>query len=119
MNVRELAESDLRYTLENLNGSGVEFTLIDPAGTAYTITGAVGDIGILYESTGEAVRNRSIVCVCRMRSLSALTQETPERGWRAVVSDLQGRTVKLFVTGNDPDRTLGVYRLTMGLDLEE
>jgi hypothetical protein len=119
MTLRDLAEADLRYTLENLSGSGTPYTLIDPDGTEYSVIGAVGDIGIFYETTGgEATRNRSIFCTCRIRTLAVQTPLIPERGWKAIITDLQGKAIKLFVNGNDPDRTLGMYRLTMGLDVE-
>jgi hypothetical protein len=120
MTIRELAEADLKYTLENPNGSGTSFTLITPDGMEYSVIGTVGDIGIFYEpATGESTRNRSIVCTCRIRTLAEQTPLIPERGWKAVITDLQGKIINLFVNGNDPDRTLGLYRLTMGLDLEE
>jgi hypothetical protein len=120
MNVRELAEADLRYTLENTNASGTPYTLIDLEGKEYNVTGTVGDIGILFEPiAGEMIRNRSIVCTCRIRTLSTQTQSIPERGWKAIVKDLHDKETYLFVSGNDPDRTLGIYRLSMELDLEE
>jgi hypothetical protein len=120
MTVRELAEADLQYTLENLNGSGTPYMLIAPDGAEYSVIGAVGDIGIFYEpASGEAMRNRSIFCTCRIRTLAEQTPLMPERGWKAIITDLQGKLINLFVNGNDPDRTLGIYRLTMGLDLEE
>jgi hypothetical protein len=120
MNVRELAEHDLTYTLENTNGSGSPLVLIAPDSTEFPVTGKTGDIGILFlPDTGEAVRSRSIVCTVRIGTLAELTELVPERGWRARVKDLRNREISLFVQGNDADRTLGVYRLRMGLDLGE
>jgi hypothetical protein len=42
----------------------------------------------------------------------------PGRGWKARLSDLEGNTINAFVAGCDADRTLGVYNLTIALDLE-
>jgi hypothetical protein len=120
MNLRELAESDLAFTLEDVNGAGTPFTLISPDGGEFPVVGTVGDIGVLFApETGEAIRTRSIAATCRIRTLAALTALMPERGWKAAVLDLQGNMQSLYVQGNDPDRTLGVYHLRMGLNLNE
>ena len=119
MNVRELAETDLQYTLENKNASGTPYILISPDGTEYTVTGTVGDIALLYEPVaGEITRNRSIICTCRILTLSEQTELVPERGWKAIVKYLHGKAVNLFVRGNDPDRMLGTYRMVMELNMD-
>ena len=119
MSLREQAERDLSLTLEDTNGAGEAFELIDLDGNEFTVTGVVGDIGVLYTAEGEVIRNRNIRCACRISSLASQTQAVPERGWRGRIIALDGVPVELFVTGCDPDRTVGVYHLVMGINLEE
>lgn len=119
MNVRELAESDLGWIMENTGEAGSPFVLIDPDGIEYPVVGTVGDIGLsVSPETGERVRSRSIQCSCRMKTLKEFTARIPGRGWKARITDLEGNTVNAFVQGNDPDRTIGIYNLVIGLDLE-
>jgi hypothetical protein len=114
MNIRELAERDLAHTLENQNASGSPFVLIDPFGNEYPLVGDVGDVSLLAESAnGETFRSRTITAACRIKTLLQQTPLVPARGWQARINN-----INLYVQGNDPDRTLGVYNLTMGLDLE-
>jgi hypothetical protein len=120
MNLREQAESDLGWILENTGEAGSPFVLINPDGAEYNVVGMVGDIGLsISPETGERIRSRSIVCSCRIKTLSALGAGQPGRGWKARFTDLEGNTVNAFVQGNDPDRTLGIYNLVIGLDLED
>jgi hypothetical protein len=77
----------------------------------------VGDVSLLIESaSGEAFRSRTITAVCRIKTLSAYlldkTLLAPARGWQARI-----KGISLYVQGVDPDRTLGLYNITMGLDL--
>jgi hypothetical protein len=120
MNVREMANEDLKFIMENTGEAGSAFVLIDPNGNEYNVVGVVGDIGLsISPETGERIRSRSIVCSCRIKTLSALTAGMPGRGWKARISDLDGNTVNAFVQGNDPDRTLGIYNLVIGLDFTD
>ncbi|MDR2516418.1 MAG: hypothetical protein LBC88_03440 [Spirochaetaceae bacterium] len=118
MNLRELAEADLEKTLEAPSTSGSPFTLIDPAGGEYAVTGMAGDIGFLIEpERGEKIRGRSIECSCRIKTLAALTSLVPCRGWKARLIDLRGNAVNVFVSGCDADRTIGIYNLSIALDM--
>lgn len=118
MGLREQAESDLAFTLEDPS-VGSPFVLIDPSGAEYPVVGTVGDIGLLIApESGERIRSRSIVCSCRIKTLNELGANIPCRGWRARIMDLQGNALNAYVEGNDPDRTLGIYNLIIGLDTE-
>lgn len=120
MSLRDLAEGDLAFILEDTFCAGSPFTLIDPSGVAYPVAGLVGDIGLLIApETGERIRSRSIVCSCRIKTLAARTEHVPCRGWRIRFTDLSGGTIDGYVEGCNPDRTLGVYNLVIGLDVEE
>lgn len=118
MGLREQAESDLAFTLEDPS-VGSPFVFIDPSGTEYPVVGTVGDIGLLIApESGERIRSRSIVCSCRIKTLQDLGANVPGRGWRARITDSRGNTLDAYVEGNDPDRTLGIYNLVIGLDME-
>jgi hypothetical protein len=123
VNLRERAEADLALTMEDSGGAGTAYTLIDPDGNEYAVTGVVGDISLLYSAAvpgytdAELIRNRTIRCSCRIGTLAAQTEAVPQRGWRARVPGFNEETGDLFVTGCDPDRTLGVYHFVMALDL--
>jgi hypothetical protein len=119
VNVRELAESDLKDTMEDPNVLGDQFTLIDPDNNEYSVVGIVGDIGLLIApESGERVRSRSVVCSCRIKTLAEQTVKIPCRGWKARISDLRGNIINAFIAGCDADRTIGIYNMVIALDLE-
>ena len=56
MGLRQLAEADLKVTLTDKNvGGAVDFTLLRPSGTGFTLSGFVGDIGYLVDVTAVVV----------------------------------------------------------------
>jgi hypothetical protein len=113
--LRKLANTDLERTLEDPLGAGTPFRLIPPDGLEFDVIGSVGDVSLLIKpETGETVRSRSIECVYRLGA----TPTIPVRGWRAIITGLDGQALSLFVQGVDIDRTLGVCRLTMGVNME-
>jgi hypothetical protein len=115
MSVRELAESDLAETLEDADGAGSPFTLIDPTNTEYPLTGTFGDIGYLLDSeTGLPVQGRTITATYRMKSLFEKTIYPPGRGWRVKVNGLDGAEHIFHVVNYEPDRTIGIGRLKLG-----
>jgi hypothetical protein len=113
--LRELAASDLTHTLEDSLGAGTRYRLIHSDGMEFEVTGAVGDISLLLDPvTGERARSRSIECAYRLGALPIL----PRRSWRATVPGPDGQALNLFVQDVAPDRTIGVCRLTLGVDAE-
>jgi hypothetical protein len=54
-----------------------------------------------------------------MKTLKEMAAKIPARGWKIRMSDLEGNTVNGFVQGVDPDRTIGIYNLVIGIDLED
>lgn len=125
MNLASLAESDLKITLEDSETGGAElYTLYSPKGDAYPVSGIGGDIGFLLDANGEPVQGRSIIRTCRISTVEKYeTQDSgklfPSKGWRAEIRDVNGKLWKTNVVRNEPDRALGVYRLTLSLDLEK
>jgi hypothetical protein len=115
VSLRSLAESDLGEILGDTEGAGTPFVLVDKGGVEYPVTGVFGDIGFLIDpSTGAPVQGRSIVAACRIRCLEEQGAGMPGRGWKVRAEDLSGKSLELWVHRNEPDRTIGLYRLTLG-----
>lgn len=119
MNIRALAEKDLSFTLEN-NGESTEICFFDPEGEIYKVFGRVGDIGLSYDTEGNAVSGR---VVCANWRLSAMTVNgkylIPGRGWACKWKDLSGKAWSAYVTRCEPDRTMGVGRVWLSFDFSD
>jgi hypothetical protein len=117
MGLRERAASDARKIMENVNGAGTPFVLIDQEKREYPITGIYGDIGyLLDQATGEAIQGRTVEAAYAMASLKAQTPEEPGEGWHCKVNDLSGKEIKLSVKMYAPDRTIGIARLKLAVN---
>lgn len=121
MGLRQLAEADLKVTLTDKNiGGAVDFTLLLPSGTGFTLSGFVGDIGYLVDTEGNPIAGRTITACYRMSDfVSEGEYVKPGRGWRIIYTDMSGHEWILFVVRFEPDRTLGVGRLICALNLAE
>jgi hypothetical protein len=118
--LRERAAADAKKILENRNGAGTPFVLVSKTNEEFQIVGSYGDIGYLLDTaTGQAIQGRTIEAAYSMESLSAQTPLTPERGWRFKVLGLSGQPVELFVVKYEPDRTMGIGRLKLAVNLNE
>jgi hypothetical protein len=53
-----------------------------------------------------------------MATLREQTDREPEKGWRFVCNDLAGNRTTLFVVLYVPDRTIGLARLKLAVDME-
>jgi len=116
MNLRELAESDLAETLEDADGAGSPFILIDDKNTEYHLTGTFGDIGYLLDTeTGLPVQGRTITATYRMKTLFEKTIRPPGIKWRVKVLDFNGAEHTLNVVNYEPDRTVGIGRLKLAV----
>ena len=117
MNLNDRAALDAKNILSDLNGAGREFTLMIN-NACYVLTGIYGDIGYLLNlTTGEAIEGRTIEVSFSIASLAAQTQDVPERGWGFECKDLSGKKIKLYVVKYEPDRTIGVGRLKLAVNL--
>jgi hypothetical protein len=120
MNIRERAAADSKKILENVNGAGTPFVLVTKERQEFSIIGSFDDIGyLLNPATGEAIQSRTIQAAYSMESLRAQTPLEPERGWRFKVLGLSGELMELFVTMYEPDRTIGIGRITLAVVLNE
>ena len=121
MNLRQLAEQDLAVTLTDKdNGGAVSFTLLKPTGTGYTLSGFVGDIGYLVDTEGNPIAGRTVTACYRLSDCltSAGEYVKPGRGWKVIYTDLSGHEWILYVIRFEPDRTIGIGRLILSLELE-
>ena len=118
MNIRELAEKDLSFVLEDTSLSGSRFFLFDKKGNRFELAGSVGDIGYLLDTTGAPVQGRTITVAFRLSSLAKKTKEVPQKGWRVLLQDLSGTECRLYVVRYEPDRTIGIGRLVLSVDLK-
>lgn len=125
MSLRELAEQDLAFILEDeVTGFGWPVTLVDPAGQSANLTASTTDIGqILDPDTGTAVSGRVATASLRLSSIFAEGLSMP-RGvadvaagdpWRVIFNDINGQPFTFKVNYSDPDRTLGIIVLTLGV----
>ena len=118
MNLRDRATKDAGKILADLAGAATEFTLISN-GNEYPLSGVYGDIGYLLNvATGEAVEGRTIEAAFSLASLAEKTKEEPRRGWGFKCVDLSGKEIKLFVVRYEPDRTIGVGRIKLAVNLK-
>jgi len=118
-NVRDLAAADLKDIIEDESGAGTPYTLINDAGE-YPVVGTFGDIGSLTDPiTGEAIQDRSIEATVIMETITAAAGKIPARGWRVRITGLDGKEITLYVQRNEPDRSVGLCRLTLGLREKE
>ena len=99
MGLRQLAEADLKVTLTDKNvGGAVDFTLLRPSGTGFTLSGFVGDIGYLVDTEGNPIAGRTITACYRMSDfVSEGEYVKPGRGWRIIYTDMSGHEWILFV----------------------
>ena len=118
MGLRELALADTAVTLESADGGTATFTLSDNKGNSFSLTGIVGDIGFLIDTEGNAVAGRTVWASFRSDrvKIGGLVRE-PERGWSFSYADMSGKVWNLFVLYSEPDRTLGITKIYLVLDL--
>lgn len=123
MGLRQLAEQDLSFTLEDsVTGFGWPVTLTDPAGGSSNLTGQSHDISqIIDPETGTAISGRSTAFVLRLSSITEAGLEMPvgiadpdKMPWLVTFDDINGAPYKFKVEYADPDRTLGTISLILG-----
>lgn len=117
MSLRDLAEADLAFILEDsVTGFGWSITLTDPAGQVGAFTGFSNDIAQAIDpDTGQVVSGRSASVSLRISSLTAGGFGLPRgiadasiKPWLVAFDDINGGAHTFKVQASDPDRTLGV-----------
>lgn len=119
MNIRALAEKDLRLTLE-CNGESTDIHFKNPEGKSYKVCGRVGDIGYGYDTEGNTIATRVVQATWRLSSMMLNGKYlVPGRGWSCSWKDLSDKAWDAYVIRCEPDRTLGVGRVWLSFDLSE
>lgn len=116
MNLRELAEKDLQMTIEPPGSQVLTFT--SPLGDEFTVSGKVNDIGYGYDSLGNQIATRSISACWRLSSMKQNgSYVEPCIGWQVAWQNLLDHTEIAYVTRFEPDRTMGIGRVYLSLDM--
>ena len=123
MNLRELAEADLAFTLEDgAFGFGWPITITTPAEVVSNpLTGYSNDISqVVDPDTGMLVSGRVATVALRISSLTADGLAIPhaiasktQRPWLITFDDINGQTYTFKVKQSNPDRGLGVVTLIL------
>lgn len=121
MNLRELAESDLSFILEDkVNGFGWDITITNPDGVSTDgLVGNSNDISqVIDPDTGQAVSGRSASVALRISSLIDVglpkgIADTNLKPWIVTFDDINGNSFKFKVMQSNPDRTLGMITLLL------
>lgn len=118
MGLRKLAQKDAAHTIEGKQAGNTVFTLSDKARHSWEITGFVGDIGYSVDTEGNRVAGRT-VCASFLASRVKINGKTvtPAPGWKLVYRNLEGETQESNVVFAEPDRTIGVVRVYLSLDM--
>jgi hypothetical protein len=125
MSLRQLAEQDLSFTLEDsVTGFGWPVTLTDPTGFTGNepLTGQSHDISqIIDPDTGTAISGRSSAFVLRTSSLAAAgfgepvgIADSDVTPWLVTFDSINGASYTFKVEYADPDRVLGTITLVLG-----
>lgn len=118
MNLRELAKRDAFHTVEGEQAGNTLCVLSDPAGEKWEVPMLLSDIGFSMDTEGNTIAGRTCWATYiaeRVQKDGALL--TPRRGWRLDWRDIDGRDQKMFVIYAEPDRTVGLTRLFLAVQL--
>lgn len=115
MNLIEQAEKDLEFTLEDSgNGFGIDLIFYDGELNEYPLTVQTTDIGFFIDpQSGVGIAGRQIEVTLRISSLELLGGGLPNKPWKADYIDTNGKTWKMSIQQNRPDRKLGIYNLLL------
>lgn len=119
MSLRTLAEADLSFLIEDLDGFGVSVTVTDPDGVSTPFTGLSNDISAVVDvNTGLVISGRSATLTLRISSLIRQAVSIPRgvhdpksKPWTVRVADLNGVAADFKVVRSDPDKTIGTVVL--------
>ena len=112
MNLNQIAESDLSFTLEDSeNGFGYELTLIDDNLNEYKVIGKSNDIGFFIDlESGLGVTGRTCEVTIRISSIS----EIPKKNWKCIYTDINDNEWTCYIADSPKvDRALGIYLISL------
>jgi len=114
--LRETAEADLAFIIEDADAFGWAITVTDPSDASADLVGASGDISELIDpETGQLVSGRRAHVSLRLSSLVAAGLGIPEavsdkasKPWRVTFDDIGGTSHTFKIAEARPDRTIGL-----------
>lgn len=123
MSLRQQAEADLEFLLEDESGFGWPIEVTSPDGKRASLVGNSGDVSATVDpATGALIVGSVAHVALRMRSIRAAGMKVPtgardanSRPWLVEFSDLEGRPRKFAVTHAMPDHTLGIVVLSLSV----
>ena len=114
MNLNEIAESDLEYTLEDVEtGFGVSLIFKDSGGSEVSINCGTTDIGFFLDpQTGVGVQSRTVEISGRITTFE--NNDIPiEKDAIVKYYDTNENEYKTSIRQIIPDRKLGIYRIKL------
>lgn len=114
MNLNQLAESDLQFTLEDAtDGFGVSLVFKNGSNADTTIVCGTTDIGFFIDpQTGEGVQSRTVEIVGRITTFDSKSV-TVSKASTVKYYDTKGTLYTMSVRQITPDRKLGVYKIIL------
>lgn len=119
MNVRELAKRDAAHTVEGEQAGNTLCTLSDGRGGEWKIPMLLSDIGYSVDTDGNQIAGRT----CWATYIADRVTDgngavlVPRKGWRLDWTDIDGKAQKMFVLFAEPDKTIGLTKLFMVVQL--
>jgi hypothetical protein len=114
--LREQAESDLAFIIEDEAGFGWAITVTDPDGTSKDLIGLSNDIAQAIDpDTGQAVAGRTASIALRISTLVSVGLGLPKavaektaKPWLVAFNDINGGAHTFKVSEVLPDRAVGL-----------
>lgn len=115
MNLNQIAESDLSFTLEDVDdGFGVDIILYDKSNTSYDVVMQTNDIGFFIDlESGLGMHSRQVEIHGRISTIETKANDLPSKNWTVDYVDSNNKTWSCSITNVIPDRKLGIYRLIL------
>ena len=117
MNLNDVAENDLSFTLEDeVYGFGVDIKLTDENQVDYNLTGYTTDHGFFIDpGTGVGASGRNAEIGIRLSSLITLGGGTPTKKWKFETPDANGNLHKYSIEETQNDRKIGLFKMIVGV----
>ena len=119
MNLKELARMDAALTIEGEQAGNTDCTLSDNGGNEWRVKMLLGDVGFSVDTDGNKIAGRT--CWATYISDRVKNGEgvelTPKEGWTLSWVDVSEEEVSGTVMFSEPDRTIGLKRIFIALDL--
>lgn len=119
MNLKELARMDAALTIEGEQAGNTDCTLSDNGGNEWRVKMLLGDVGFSVDTDGNKVAGRTCWATYiadRVKNGEGV-ELTPKEGWTLSWVDVSGEEVSGTVMFSEPDRTIGLKRIFIALDL--